>query len=84
MFVPAKYKDCYTTFILNELAGSTCMVGVLSCFTWVRCDRVPMGHSLLATMRLSMHEEMGEMLLCRFSHEPASPRGNWPSCCEIW
>jgi hypothetical protein len=40
MFVPAKYKDCYTTFILNELAGSTCMVGVLSCFTWLRCDRI--------------------------------------------
>ena len=28
LFVPAKYKDCYTTFMLNELAGSTCMVGL--------------------------------------------------------
>lgn len=26
VFVPAKYKDCYTTYILNELVGSTCMV----------------------------------------------------------
>jgi ATP-dependent RNA helicase DDX47/RRP3 len=26
LFVPAKYKDCYLTFILNELSGSTSMV----------------------------------------------------------
>jgi len=31
MFVPAKYKDCYTTFILNELAGSTCMIFTRTC-----------------------------------------------------
>jgi len=26
MFVPAKYKDCYLAFVLNELSGSTAMV----------------------------------------------------------
>lgn len=26
IFVPAKHKDCYLTFILNELSGSTTMV----------------------------------------------------------
>ncbi len=25
LFVPAKYKDCYTAFILNELAGNSAM-----------------------------------------------------------
>ncbi len=28
LFVPAKYKDCYLAFVLNELSGSTFMVGV--------------------------------------------------------
>ena len=28
LFVPAKFKDCYLTFVLNELSGSTSMVGV--------------------------------------------------------
>lgn len=27
LFVPAKYKDCYLAFVLNELSGSTFMVG---------------------------------------------------------
>lgn len=27
IFVPAKHKDCYLTFVLNELSGSTTMVG---------------------------------------------------------
>eukprot|EP00698_Gefionella_okellyi_P002879 TRINITY_DN12744_c0_g1_i1.p1 TRINITY_DN12744_c0_g1~~TRINITY_DN12744_c0_g1_i1.p1 ORF type:complete len:462 (+),score=91.02 TRINITY_DN12744_c0_g1_i1:58-1386(+) len=31
VFVPAKYKDCYLTFILNELAGSTVIVFVHTC-----------------------------------------------------
>ncbi len=26
VFIPAKYKDCYLAFILNELSGSTSMV----------------------------------------------------------
>ena len=26
LFVPAKYKDCYLAFVLNELSGSTSMV----------------------------------------------------------
>ncbi len=26
IFVPAKYKDCYLAFVLNELSGSTAMV----------------------------------------------------------
>lgn len=25
-FIPAKYKDCYLAYILNELSGSTAMV----------------------------------------------------------
>ena len=27
IFVPAKFKDCYLVYILNELSGSTTMVG---------------------------------------------------------
>ena len=27
VFIPAKYKDCYLAYILNELSGSTAMVG---------------------------------------------------------
>jgi hypothetical protein len=26
LFIPAKYKDCYLAFVLNELSGSTAMV----------------------------------------------------------
>lgn len=26
LFVPAKFKDCYLAFVLNELSGSTTMV----------------------------------------------------------
>lgn len=26
VFIPAKYKDCYLAFVLNELSGSTAMV----------------------------------------------------------
>jgi ATP-dependent RNA helicase DDX47/RRP3 len=28
-FIPAKYKDCYLAFVLNELSGSTAMVSLL-------------------------------------------------------
>ena len=43
LFVPAKYKDCYLAFILNELSGSTSMVwGAVRCGTvWygaLRCS----------------------------------------------
>lgn len=31
LFVPAKHKDCYLTFSLNELAGSTAMVFTRTC-----------------------------------------------------
>ena len=31
MFVPAKYKDCYLTFLLTELAGSTMMIFTRTC-----------------------------------------------------
>jgi superfamily II DNA/RNA helicase len=27
-FIPAKYKDCYLAYVLNELSGSTAMVGI--------------------------------------------------------
>jgi ATP-dependent RNA helicase DDX47/RRP3 len=27
-FIPAKYKDCYLAFVLNELSGSTAMVRI--------------------------------------------------------
>lgn len=30
LFIPAKYKDCYLAFVLNELSGSTAMVSVTS------------------------------------------------------
>jgi hypothetical protein len=35
MFVPAKYKDCYLAFVLNELSGSTAMVRAQA----AGCDR---------------------------------------------
>jgi len=28
LFVPAKFKDCYLAFVLNELSGCTSMVRV--------------------------------------------------------
>jgi len=28
LFIPAKYKDCYLAFVLNELSGCTAMVSV--------------------------------------------------------
>eukprot|EP00803_Ostreobium_quekettii_P005828 evm.model.scf_128EXC.17 EVM.evm.TU.scf_128EXC.17 scf_128EXC:119470-124818(+) len=31
MFIPAKYKDCYLTFILNELSGSKFMIFTRTC-----------------------------------------------------
>jgi ATP-dependent RNA helicase DDX47/RRP3 len=31
LFVPAKYKDCYLTFVLNELSGSTSMIFTRTC-----------------------------------------------------
>ncbi|GAX78127.1 hypothetical protein CEUSTIGMA_g5569.t1 [Chlamydomonas eustigma] len=31
LFVPAKYKDCYLAFILNELSGSTSMIFTRTC-----------------------------------------------------
>jgi len=31
MFVPAKYKDCYLTFLLTELAGSSGMIFTRTC-----------------------------------------------------
>lgn len=30
LFIPAKYKDCYLAFVLNELSGSTAMVRACS------------------------------------------------------
>ncbi|WIA29424.1 hypothetical protein OEZ86_011927 [Tetradesmus obliquus] len=30
-FIPAKYKDCYLAFVLNELSGSTAMVFTRTC-----------------------------------------------------
>lgn len=31
LFIPAKYKDTYTVFVLNELAGSTAMIFTRTC-----------------------------------------------------
>eukprot|EP00243_Klebsormidium_subtile_P003787 TRINITY_DN17394_c0_g1_i1.p1 TRINITY_DN17394_c0_g1~~TRINITY_DN17394_c0_g1_i1.p1 ORF type:complete len:450 (+),score=122.55 TRINITY_DN17394_c0_g1_i1:188-1537(+) len=31
MFVPAKFKDCYLVYLMNELAGATCMVFTRTC-----------------------------------------------------
>lgn len=31
LFVPAKYKDCYLAYVINELSGSTFMVSVQDC-----------------------------------------------------
>lgn len=33
LFVPAKYKDCYLAYVLNELAGQSAMVFVMTCNT---------------------------------------------------
>jgi ATP-dependent RNA helicase DDX47/RRP3 len=30
LFLPAKFKDCYLAFVLNELSGCTSMVGFAS------------------------------------------------------
>ena len=31
MFFPAKHRDCYLTFVLNELAGQSCIIFVSKC-----------------------------------------------------
>ena len=31
LFIPAKFKDCYTAFLLNEFAGNTIIVFTLTC-----------------------------------------------------
>eukprot|EP00741_Cyanophora_paradoxa_P015076 tig00020848_g14547.t1 len=31
LFIPAKYKDCYLTYVLNEIAGNTTMVFTATC-----------------------------------------------------
>jgi superfamily II DNA/RNA helicase len=31
LFIPAKYKDCYTAYVLNELAGCTAMIFTRTC-----------------------------------------------------
>lgn len=31
LFIPAKYKDCYLAYILNELSGSTAMIFTRTC-----------------------------------------------------
>lgn len=36
-FIPAKYKDCYLAFVLNELSGSTAMVRVRPGWAAVWC-----------------------------------------------
>ncbi len=33
LFVPAKYKDCYLTYVLNELAGLHAIIFVSTCST---------------------------------------------------
>ena len=33
MFIPAKYKDCYLAFILNEFSGKTIIIFVSTCST---------------------------------------------------
>ena len=36
LFIPAKYKDCYTTFILNEFAGNTIIIFTTTCNTCLK------------------------------------------------
>ena len=31
LFFPFKYKECYLAYLLNELAGQTCIVFTLTC-----------------------------------------------------
>jgi ATP-dependent RNA helicase DDX47/RRP3 len=31
LFIPAKYKDCYLTYVLNEFAGQTIIVFAATC-----------------------------------------------------
>ena len=31
LFIPAKHKDCYTAYVLNELAGCTAMIFTRTC-----------------------------------------------------
>ena len=31
LFIPAKYKDCYLAYVLNEFAGQTAIVFVATC-----------------------------------------------------
>ena len=31
LFIPAKHKDCYTAYVLNELSGCTAMIFTRTC-----------------------------------------------------
>ena len=36
LFIPAKFKDCYTSFILNEFAGNSIIVFTTTCNTCMK------------------------------------------------
>lgn len=36
LFIPAKFKDCYTAFILNEFAGNSIIVFTTTCNTCMK------------------------------------------------
>merc|ERR1712063_213143 len=36
LFIPAKFKDCYVSFLLNEFAGNTIIVFTLTCNTCMK------------------------------------------------
>jgi ATP-dependent RNA helicase DDX47/RRP3 len=36
MFIPAKYKECYLVYLLNELAGNTAILFVSTCMNALR------------------------------------------------
>lgn len=49
LFVPAKYKDCYLAYVINELSGSTFMV------SYEACDNMRMPRSSIAVRHRGAH-----------------------------
>ena len=62
IFIPAKYKDCYLAYILNEFAGNSIIVFTTTCNTAIRLSlllrnlgfpAIPLTGKMSQTKRLS-------------------------------
>ncbi|XP_033119042.1 probable ATP-dependent RNA helicase DDX47 [Anneissia japonica] len=57
LFIPAKYKDCYLVYILNELAGNSTLI---FCSTCNNTQRVALMLRNLGLMAIPLHGQMSQ------------------------